>query len=134
MSGDCILSLEKFKHLVVSGVDSKKNSNALLIVKFGAEWCTPCKQIKPICDRLFKELPDNVIWFDIDIDETMDLYVALKKRKMVNGVPCLLAYSLNIIRSEDEWYIPNDSVMGGNPKHVEAFFDRCKKGGLTVSQ
>lgn len=125
------LSLVEFKH-IISDSDIKKHkliegNKVMLIVKFGAEWCRPCKQIKPMCDKMFTELPDNIICFDIDIDETMDLYVALKKYKMVSGVPCLLSYYLNQFRPDDEWYIPNDSVIGGNPSQVEAFFDRCKK-------
>jgi thiol-disulfide isomerase/thioredoxin len=129
------LPLDKFK-LIVSG---KKNEiiidkPVLLIVKFGATWCRPCQQIKPLCERQFSEMPDNIICFDIDIDESMDLYVALKKYKMVNGVPCLLAYFLHPNRDDNEWYIPNDSVTGGNPSNVESFFNRCKKMAINYQR
>ena len=123
------LPLDKFKKIVSSYRKSESvvENKVLLIVKFGASWCRPCKQIGPICEKLFNEMPDNVICVDIDIDETMELYMALKKFKMVNGIPCILAYVLHPNRSEEEWYIPNDSVVGGNPTQVEAFFARCKK-------
>ena len=129
------LPLDEFKNIVSSFRKSGivTENKVVLIVKFGADWCRPCKLIKPICDKLFNEMPDNVICFDIDIDETMDLYMALKKYKMVSGVPCILAYFLHPNRSDTEWYIPNDSVIGGNPNHVEAFFARCKKHAINLS-
>jgi len=130
------LPLDKFKNIVSSSRKSGivMDDKVLLIVKFGAEWCRPCKQIKSICDKMFNELPNNVICFDIDIDETMELYMALKKYKMVNGIPCLLSYYLHPNRSDDEWYIPDDSVIGGNPENVEAFFNRCKKNAINFKR
>ena len=122
------LPLDKFKQMVSGNKhENVKNNVVLLIIKFGATWCRPCQNIKSLCETMFSEMPENVGCFDIDIDESMDLYVALKKYKMVNGVPCLLAYYLDQNRDNSEWYIPNDSVTGGNPVQVESFFNRCKK-------
>jgi len=127
------LPLETFK-LLVCGKKHELvgNNTGLIIVKFGATWCRPCQQIKSICNKMFQEMPSNVSCFDIDIDESMDLYMSLKKYKMVNGVPCLLAYILSPNRNTNEWYIPNESVTGGNPSHVVSFFDRCKKIAMNI--
>jgi len=122
------LPLETFKLLVCGKKHELVGDNTkMIIVKFGATWCRPCQQIKSLCEKMFEEMPDNVSCFDIDIDESMDLYISLKKYKMANGVPCLLAYVLNPNRNANEWYIPNNSVTGGNPVHVVSFFDRCKQ-------
>lgn len=98
-------------------------NNETIILKFGAnEWCAPCKKIKPLCEEWFAKLPSNIILFDIDIDNSLELYMALKKYKMVNGVPAILAFHTR--PKEDRWYIPDDSVSGGDLNGVDKFFAR----------
>jgi thioredoxin 1 len=94
----------------------------ILIVKFGAEWCKPCKLIKPTCEEWFKTCPPHIIYADIDIDESLDLYQAFKTKKMVRGVPVLLAFDGS--KTRDQWYIPDDSVEGGDILAVQQFFQR----------
>lgn len=50
--------------------DKLKESNKLLLVKFGASWCGPCKQIKPNLDKLSEN--DNLIVIDIDVNEAQE--------------------------------------------------------------
>ena len=96
--------------------------NNILIVKFTAEWCGPCKKIKDYCFRSFDLLPDNIICANIDVDEHLDLYATLKKKKMVNGIPALLAFYGG---KTEEWFIPDDSVVGADEKNIGLFFQRC---------
>jgi thiol-disulfide isomerase/thioredoxin len=95
----------------------------IIIIKFGATWCNPCKRIAPICEEWLATCPPNILYADIDIDESLDLYMALKNKKMLKGVPTLLAYNTGVTR--DHWYIPDDSVQGGDVAAVTAFFKRC---------
>ena len=111
------LDVDEFKKL------RNELNNETIILKFSAnEWCAPCKKIKPLCEEWFAKLPSNVLIFDIDIDESLDLYMALKKYKMTNGVPTILAYHTR--PKEDRWYIPDDSVSGGDLNGVDKFFAR----------
>ena len=114
-----------FVELNVDNVKTLQSSlnHKVLIIKFGAEWCRPCKNIKETCETWFSKLPENIIGADIDIDECMDLYMALKTKKMVNGVPSLLAWFGDNTR--DHWFIPDDSVSGGDIQQVNKFFERC---------
>ena len=96
------------------------NNPGLVVVKFGATWCGPCKKIKSVVDAFFATSPDSVVCCDIDIDESFDVYSYLKSKKMVNGIPVLLCY----VRGNTS-FIPDDSVTGSDPNALDQFFKRC---------
>ena len=104
----------------------------IIVVKFGAEWCGPCKKIKPLWKEWISSVSSNIVIVDIDIDESIDLYVQLKAKKMVKGVPTILAFYGDIMR--DQWYIPDDSVSGGNEGDVKNFMNRCLIKAKTLIQ
>lgn len=120
---------EIYTELTVENVKTLQTSsppNTVLIIKFGAEWCNPCKTIKNTCEEWFTKLPPNVICADIDVDACLNLFMALKTKRMVKGVPSLLAWWCSGVDKEREyWYIPDDSVSGGDISQVNAFFERC---------
>ena len=110
-------------HELLNVIDtSNKTDNAAIIIKFGATWCGPCKQIKPLCHNLFAQMPENVICFDIDVDENMELYLAYKSKKMVTSIPTILGYTNNPNRDNNHWYAPDLSVTSSQPTSVEGFF------------
>ena len=106
--------------------------NNIIILKFTATWCKPCKTIKPLVDEWFAKLPNNFVIVELDIDETMDLYAALKRKKMINGIPVLLAYYESKGRDPNHWFIPSDSVTGANEKQVNEFFSRIQIKAATM--
>jgi thiol-disulfide isomerase/thioredoxin len=114
------LDVSEFKNI------RSKLNNEMIIIKFSAVWCGPCQKIKARCEEWFAKLPDNIIIADINIDETMELYMALKKVKMVNGIPAILAFYTKP-KEDNLWYIPDDSISGGDLNGVESFFFRCEK-------
>ena len=97
-----------------------KQNPGLILVKLGAEWCGPCKKIKPIVDGFFLSAPDTVLCADLDVDNSFDLYAFLKSKKMVNGIPTILCY-----KKGNQSYIPDDSVTGADPTQLDLFFKRC---------
>ena len=112
------LSLEEFKNQL-----NILSNDDIIIVRFTAEWCVPCQQINQECDDFFKNCNKKIHPIIIDIDESIDLYVTMKRYKMINGIPALLAYYGNDNR--DHWDIPSNSVIGGNKKNLEVFFNMC---------
>lgn len=96
----------------------------MAILKFTADWCGPCKGIKPICDEYVAKLPKDIFFFEIDIEESIELYTFLKSKRMLNGIPALLAYYSG---EKDPFYVPDDSQLGGDKVKVKEFFERCIK-------
>jgi thiol-disulfide isomerase/thioredoxin len=92
----------------------------LVILKMGAEWCGPCKKIRPVLDAFFATSPPEVVCADIDVDESFDLYAYFKSKKMVNGIPVILCY-----KKGNNTFIPDDSVTGADPTELDKFFQRC---------
>jgi hypothetical protein len=108
-----ILNREAFFHLL-------GNNPGLIIIKLGAEWCGPCKQIKHVVHAFFATSPPEVVCADIDVDQSFDFYSFLKSKKMVNGIPVMLCY-----KKDNKTYIPDDTVTGSDPTELHKFFKRC---------
>jgi thioredoxin 1 len=104
--------------------------DSVIVLKFGAEWCGPCKMIAPLYKEFMTKAPRNILFADIDVDENLDLYMALKKQKMVTGIPVFLAFFGGVKR--DAWFIPDDSVIGADPVTVTKFFQRCSAKALEL--
>jgi thiol-disulfide isomerase/thioredoxin len=120
------LDIDGFKTLL-SGI-----GNNIIVLKFTAGWCKPCKKIKPLVDSWFQKLPSNFIIVELDIDDTVDLYLTLKSKKMVNGIPALLAYYEPTSREKEHWFIPSDSVTGADEREVNNFFSRIQIKAATM--
>ena len=120
--------LEEVTKDVLTTFQEKAKHNQVIIIKFGAEWCTPCQNSKDHVYEWFNKMPKNITCADIDIDEYLDLYVALKSKKMLKGVPILLAYTGG--GKKDHWFIPDASISGENTKEIDVFFETCVKLSL----
>ena len=111
---------EQFKELVT------KNTG-ILVLKFGAEWCGPCKTIWPLLEKHAERMPANVTILDIDVDDSFDLYAWMKSKKQVNGIPVLQAYYPG-----SSGLGANYSVTGADADKVEMFFDEVERAALTL--
>ena len=94
----------------------------MIILKFTASWCGPCNQTKTLCNTYVAKLPKNIYYYEIDIDDSLELYMSFKSKKMLNGIPALLAYYSG---EKEHWYVPDDSQLGGNKQKIAEFFERC---------
>ena len=94
-----------------------KSNPGWIIIKFGADWCGPCKKIHHYIEEQKNNIPDNVIFYDLNVDDNMDVYSYLKFTKMVNGIPALLAYKKGNIS-----YVSDLSVIGTNQANLDNFF------------
>ena len=92
----------------------------LIIIKFGADWCGPCRMIEPDVMLGFHSMPDNVQCVIVDIDVSVDLYAYLKMKKMVNGVPVLLCYKKGNLS-----FVPDEAIGGPDSVKLHRFFQSC---------
>lgn len=68
--------------------DTLLNSDKLVLVDFYADWCAPCKKMKPYLDEISKEMADKAVVIRINADENNTLCKALK----IDALPVLKLY------------------------------------------
>jgi len=64
----------------------QKKRDTLLLVKFGAEWCSPCRSIQTVLEKVATEWEGDVEVYNLDVDvdpETADKW-------LVRSVPTLV--------------------------------------------
>lgn len=89
-----------------------------IFMKFTADWCGPCKTIKPQCDALVKLCSDNICYIEIDIEESIELYAFFKKQKMLKGIPAMYLYYGRDRSEDDKWYLPDYCVLGADKSEL----------------
>lgn len=94
------------------------------IIKFGAEWCAPCKKIEGLVKTYMNMSRPNVKCALIDVDDNFEIYAYFKSKKMVNGIPAIFAYNKGNLT-----IVPDDVVIGANEFQIRAFFQKYMYSG-----
>lgn len=68
--------------------DALLDSKKLVLIDFYADWCAPCKKIKPFLDNITKDMGEQVTIVRIDADANPELCSTLG----VEGLPTLKLY------------------------------------------
>lgn len=71
-----------------AGLGAALKSGLPVIVKLGADWCPPCREMKPVLKELARELKGKAIILDLDINE----HRALARKLKVKLIPTTIFY------------------------------------------
>lgn len=63
-------------------------SENLSVIKVGAEWCGPCRMVKPILEEASKNETNNVVYGEMDTENNPELSAELG----IRSIPTTLFY------------------------------------------
>ena len=63
-------------------LQEKINSGKKVIVEFWAEWCGPCKMMKPLFERVASQNTSNVEMYTMNVDLNKEIGVSLGIRSI----------------------------------------------------
>tara|TARA_B100000963_G_C22546636_1_gene634728 strand:+ start:860 stop:1276 length:417 start_codon:yes stop_codon:yes gene_type:complete len=108
---------------LVNILENEKDKH--VIIKFGAEWCAPCKKIEPVLDECFLEMPDNVYCFNLDVDDNIEIFGKLKTKKSVKNIPVILYYDCR--KEREKWFVSDKNISDSDPQKIMKFFEEIYK-------
>jgi thioredoxin 1 len=74
-----------------------------VVVDFWAEWCGPCRELKPILEKIAKKMEGKISFFAVDVSAES----GIASRYHVRSIPTLIAFHKgNIV----------DQRVGGGPE------------------
>ncbi len=104
---------ETTDNAVVSNGMSKQQFDALLIsdklvlIDFYADWCAPCKKMKPYLEEISKEMVEKVIVIRINADDNH----ALCKELKIDALPVLQLYKNKTLSWTNTGFIEKAEVV-----------------------
>ncbi len=83
------------------------NSEKLVLIDFYADWCAPCKKMKPYLAEISKDMADKVVVVRINVDENQ----ALCKELKVDALPVLQLFKNKILTWTNTGFIEKAEVV-----------------------
>ena len=94
------------------GLEQIINENELVLLKFHATWCGPCKMLNKVFKTVAPNHPD-VLVYNIDIDHHKDLAI----KQQVRGVPTLVMFKNGKEVNRTSCYMPEAKLTQFFNKH-----------------
>ena len=96
------VSQDNFVELVV-----KRSEKLPVIVDFWAPWCSPCKQLTPILEKIAVSLKDKIILAKVNIDENQSIAAQMQ----IQSIPMVYAFFNGQVVDGFQGNIPESEVI-----------------------
>jgi thioredoxin len=93
------MSKQQFDNLLVT--------DKLVLVDYYADWCAPCKKMKPYLDEITRDMADKVVVVRINADESR----ALCKELKIEAIPVLQIYKNKTLIWSNTGFIEKEAVV-----------------------
>jgi thioredoxin 1 len=87
--------------------DSLLITDKLVLIDFYADWCAPCKKMKPYLEEITKQMDSTVTVIRINADDNKSLL----KELSIDELPTLLIYKNGTIAWRHSGYINKENVV-----------------------
>lgn len=91
-----------------------------VLLDIGAEWCSPCRVLGPMLERLVKEYDGKFVLAKVDADENM----RIAGRHQARGFPTVIAYS----RGQEIDRFHSAQTEGFLRRFLDSFIERHTTG------
>ena len=97
----------------INVVDSEFDENVIekskelpVVVDFWAEWCQPCKMLKPVMEKFAKEYKGKFLLAKVDVEEAS----ATSEKFGISSIPAVKMFKNGKVVSEFTGSLPEDSI------------------------
>lgn len=87
--------------------DALLNSDKLVLIDFYADWCAPCRKMKPYLEEISKDMANTVLVIRINADDNL----ALCKELKIDALPVLQLYKSKTLTWTNTGFIEKAEVL-----------------------
>jgi thioredoxin len=87
--------------------DALLQTDKIVFIDFYADWCAPCKKMKPYLDEIAKDMADKVVVVRINADDNQ----VLCKDMHIDALPTLQVYKNKLLTWSNTGFIEKEEVL-----------------------